>query len=163
MSKLEYLIIDAYNIIHAWSDLKKLLVQGNIDAASSQLIDRVRVIHDVDKIRVTVVFDGQGNKPEIIRPAPELTFSLLYSPTGVSADSLIEQITLNSKHPERITVASEDSFIRQTILSVGAKSIASDQLTSRILSCKIRQKNDLEKHKKSINKVWDKDNPWNVL
>lgn len=163
MSKLEHLIVDAYNIIHAWSDLKKLLVAGYLDAATSQLIERVRVIHDVDKIRVTVVFDGQGSKPEIIRPAPELTFSLLYSPTGVSADSLIEQIASNSKQPERIIVASEDSFIRQTILSVGAKSIASDQLTSRIMSCKIRQKNELEKHKKSINKAWDKDNPWHAL
>ena len=64
----EYLLVDGYNIIFAWSDLKEL-AEDNMDGARSKLLDYLSKYQGVRKCQIFVVFDAyrvQRHNEEII-------------------------------------------------------------------------------------------------
>jgi len=159
----KHLLIDGYNIIHAWPDLKKSLKTLGLDVTRSKLADIVRVIHDTEKLRLTIVFDGKGSDVEIERPTPEKTFSLLFSPRGISADTLIEQLASNAKKNQEIIVATDDSMIALSASSSGAIVISSHALLEWVNACQERQLRIIKDHQSSIQKSWKKQSPWDIL
>jgi len=94
-----HLLVDAYNVIHAWPDLRAALRTHGPEAARALLADALRPLHDSAGWRVSLVFDGRGPELLIERPGPELTFSHLHAPSGLTADAIIEQIVLNATLP----------------------------------------------------------------
>lgn len=152
----KHLIIDGYNIIHAWPELKKSLKTG-WSTSCDLLVHAMRIIHDTQNIRLTIVFDGKGKDITIERPTPELTFSLLFSPSGMSADSLIEHIAHNSKKPEYITVATQDLAVIQAVRSIGGFAITPKELKEWVDRCQDSQNTFLKQIKKQNpfnNKLW---------
>ena len=134
MAENEHLLIDGYNLIYAWPDLRKTLAIDSI-AVRTALADKVRVLHDFDGLRTTIVFDGCGDRIEIERPSQEVTFSFLFTPSGMTADAVIEQLVGKSQAPQSITVATEDAMIRETIISLGAFWLPFRELQDRITYC----------------------------
>src|SRR5712692_8438126 len=55
--KMERLVVDGYNVIHAWPTLKRLL-GVSLEAARDKLIERLSVYGLVTGADVTVVFDS---------------------------------------------------------------------------------------------------------
>lgn len=162
-SRKKHLLIDGYNIIHAWPNLKKSLKDLGLEATRSQLADIVRIIHDVENLRLTIVFDGKGNDIEIQRPTPEKTFSLLFSPSGITADTLIEQLANSHKKDQEIIVATDDSMIRLSATSSGSTIISSQALLDWVNACQQQQLNIIKEHRSSIKKSWKKNSPWDIL
>lgn len=161
--KDKHLLIDGYNIIYAWPDLKHMLPK-NIDAACAQLADTVRVIHDTGNLRLTLVFDGKGRMIEVIRPTGEPTFSLLYTPKGMTADTLIGQLTANPKKNQEIFVASQDSPLCQICAQKGAIILSPDALLDWVNTCKKTQTLDIGQRKKLADQQWKENkSPWNPL
>lgn len=159
----KHLLIDGYNIIHAWPVLKKALKEIGLEGSRTMLANIVRVIHDTEGLRLTIVFDGQGHNIKIERPTPELTFSLLYSPSGVSADALIEQLSSFPKKGQEIIVATEDSMIRQSATSFGATIISPQDLWDWVNACEKQQNQNIKNCQKSIEKIWKQQNPWDII
>ena len=65
----EYLLVDGYNIIFAWEDLREL-AEKNIDGARTRLMDILSNYQGYKKCRVILVFDAykvEGNPGEIIK------------------------------------------------------------------------------------------------
>ena len=52
----EYLLVDGYNVIFAWGDLKEL-AKVNIEAARNRLMDVLSNYQGFKKCRVILVFD----------------------------------------------------------------------------------------------------------
>lgn len=148
-----HLIIDGYNVIHAWPELRGVM-RGSQAAACERLIVEVRLIHDEDHCRVTVVFDGAGDKVEIDRPGGGQTFPVLYAPKGLSADGLIEQIVCNSANPERVTVVTGDRMIADAIVAAGALVQTPDDLAAWVRRCASSQELRLIKKQKKNNSDW---------
>jgi hypothetical protein len=94
-----HLLVDAYNVIHAWPELRALLAAHGPEAAQARLADLLRPIHDAEGWRVSLVFDGRGDAVVVERPGTELTFSHIFSPRGLSADGVIEQLVTNATLP----------------------------------------------------------------
>ena len=66
--KEEYLLVDGYNIIFAWPELKDL-AKENMDSAKSRLLHYLSKYKSVENINVIVVFDAyrvQGHPEEVI-------------------------------------------------------------------------------------------------
>jgi len=159
-----HLLIDGYNIIHAWPKLKALLNQFGTQKARDALADHVRLIHDIEHIRVTLVFDGQGTDFKIDRPNnQETTFSCLYTPTGMTADTIIEQITANIKKGQEIIVASDDHALRNAVHSHGASLISASNLMDWIQNANRKQKRALRAYKTTANKKWKNNSPFDTL
>ena len=149
----EHLLIDGFNVIHAWPELRKALEQGS-DVAQQRLADCVRVVHDFDGVRMTIVFDGRGDDIDIERPIGDLTFSHVYAPAGSSADALIEQYVFGANKPDKITVVTRDNMISETVRTLGARVITPDDLQDRVKRCEQMQANSLERHRKETEREW---------
>jgi predicted RNA-binding protein with PIN domain len=114
-----HLLIDAYNVIHQWPDLRQAMRRGSV-VAREMLGAAVRALHDHERIRVTLVFDGQGSEIEIERPSAQLTFSYLFSPRSLSADDVIERLVGSAADPGNYVIVTRDLAERHTLEALGA-------------------------------------------
>jgi hypothetical protein len=149
-----HLLIDGANILHAWPELNALLRKDR-DAARARLVQRVAAIHDVEQTRVTLVFDGRGEELTIEHPSDQATFSVIFTPTSVTADTVIEQMVGRSADAASCVVATDDRAERETILATGASAIAAAELIAWIDRVDVRQAIALKALRRSNDKHWD--------
>ena len=115
----EYLLVDGYNIIFAWDDLKKL-AQENLDAARKRLMDQLSNFAGWKKCRTILVFDaykvkgGQGSVEHYHN------IDVVYTKEAETADSYIEKVTYQLRHSSRVRVATSDGPEQLIILGHGA-------------------------------------------
>ena len=119
----EYVLVDGYNIIFAWDDLKAL-AKDSLDMARSRLINLLRNYQGFRQCPVIVVFDAykvKGN-PGSVEHLGGL--SVVYTKEAETADAYIERVTheLGKKH--RVRVATSDGLEQIIILGHGAQRIS---------------------------------------
>ncbi len=180
MAPDRHLLVDAYNVIHAWPELRALLVQHGPDAAQAKLIDALRPIHDTEGWRVSIVFDGKGDEILIERPGTELTFSLVYGPKGLSADGVIEQIVANTALPAEqdrrpskrqrhadapeIVVATRDNLLGESAAANGARLLSPTGLREWAGEAAARQTREVLARQRLSGGDWKKAvSPWSKL
>ena len=150
-----HLLIDGYNAIYQQPKLKQKL-KMELGSARMQLADSVRILHDFEQWRVTLVFDGKGDKIQIERPGKEFTFSLLFSPTHLSADGVIEQLITQSKNPKTLRVATGDNMIATVGRAAGAEVISLEQLWDWVAWCEEVQRRQLTRNREAGISQWKK-------
>ncbi len=116
----EYLLVDGYNIIFAWEELKKLAAE-NLDAAREGLINILCNYCGVRGCELIVVFDAykvKGNPGSVEKVH---NISVVYTKEAETADMYIEKVTheLGRKH-NNIRVATSDGLEQLIILGNGA-------------------------------------------
>jgi predicted RNA-binding protein with PIN domain len=115
----EYLLIDGYNIIFAWDELKKIAAD-NLDAARSQLINILCNYQGFRQCELILVFDAykvKNNKGEIEKVH---NISVVYTKEAETADSYIERVTHELSKNHRVRVATSDNLEQMIILGNGA-------------------------------------------
>lgn len=148
-----HLLIDGYNVIHDWPELHAEL-RGDGSVARSLLADAVRPLHDRERIRVTLVFDGRGADIEIERPGGDNTFSFLFSPATMSADDVIERLIGAADDPSLYTVVTRDRAERETIEALGATGMSPRDLKQWIERTQALLARDLKSHSREIDRRW---------
>lgn len=98
------------------------------------LIESVRVIHDTEGLRTTLVFDGDSLQIEY--PYKAASFTVLYASKELSADGVIERLVANSAQPKRILVITRDRMIADTITVFGAEILSPDAFWKWIERCR---------------------------
>jgi uncharacterized protein len=126
-----HLLVDGANILHAWAP-GRAIARRDLEAARSQLVQRLAAIHDEERVRVTVVFDGRGPELTIERPSDEVTFSVVRTPAGTTADDVIERLAAQAAEPAACVVATEDRGERETVTAAGAAVIRAADLETWI-------------------------------
>ena len=102
------LIIDAYNLIHRSSDLKKIL-RSNLEQAREQLLNKLIAFKKGKKIKITVVFDGsQVGQPSNLQRSG---LQIHYSVPPRNADEVIKILIQKKKNPRNLTVISSDNEV----------------------------------------------------
>ncbi len=127
----EYVLVDGYNIIFAWDDLKTL-ARDSLDMARSQLINLLRNYQGFRQCPVIVVFDAykvKGN-PGSVENLGGL--SVVYTKEAETADMYIEKVTheLGKKH--RVRVATSDGLEQIIILGHGAQRISASNFRREV-------------------------------
>jgi predicted RNA-binding protein with PIN domain len=132
---VEKVIVDGYNVIHAWPQLKRLLGDASLEAARDRLIDRLSVFGMVVGADVTVVFDAhhstaRSNSQEMVEGV-----HVLFTRKGHSADHAIERIAYEaSQAGDVITVATSDRFQRDLVRGMGGAVISAEELERRVVA-----------------------------
>ena len=54
----EFLLVDGYNIIHAWDELRELVEDVSLESARQRLMDILSNYKGVQKATIILVFDG---------------------------------------------------------------------------------------------------------
>ncbi len=115
----EYLLVDGYNIIFAWDELKAV-AQENLDAARKMLCDLLCNYQGYQKCEVIAVFDaykvrgGQGSVEKYHN------IHIVYTKEAETADSYIERATYELGRRHRVKVATSDGPEQLIILGHGA-------------------------------------------
>lgn len=158
----DHLLIDGYNVIHAWPELEALL-RRSVDAARERLVEACRVIREVDGLRVTLVFDSSRETVQVETPGEDQGYAVLFAPKGVSADGLIEQIVRRAKKPEHCVVISRDNLVLESIRAAGGFGYFPEELIDWVKRSQERLRRDLEVRKRASRKQWKEDSPWDAL
>ena len=120
-----YLLIDGYNIIFAWDELKEV-AKDNLEDARNMLIDRVcsyRALHAQEIILVFDAYKVKGNRGEVEKIH---NVSAVYTKEAQTADAYIEKTAheLGKKH--HVQVATSDGLEQMIILGSGAVRISAE-------------------------------------
>ncbi len=133
----DYLIVDGYNMIFAWDELKRL-ADINIDSARDKLCDILDNYAGFSGIEVTVVFDAYRRKGATLNKGKYNLLNVVYTKEGQLADHYIEQavrdITRSKKKDNkyRVAVATNDRLEQLTASTGGALRMSADELRARI-------------------------------
>ncbi len=115
----EYLLVDGYNIIFAWEDLKAV-ARENLDAARKQLCDLLSNYQGLKKNRVIVVFDAYKVKGGLGSVERYHNIHVVYTKEAETADAYIEKATYEIGKTHRVKVATSDGPEQLIILGHGA-------------------------------------------
>lgn len=121
------LLVDACNLLNRLSAYKDRLHEG-IDQLAEQLLTELQPLHDLEQWELHLVVDGKGNKLEQQFPGKVRTLSILYTPEGVQADTVIESWLLKLDASWSMRVASEDRAIMHSAISNKAEPMSAAQL-----------------------------------
>ena len=124
-----YLIVDGHSIIFAWPELRKLQSRRR-SLARDELIKQLRHYQDWSGIRVSVVFDGAGER--VTEESNPSDVQVFYSPRGQSADSIVERLAGKYASRFELTVATSDSLEKETVNAFGAACISPEELRRRL-------------------------------
>jgi len=119
----EYLLVDGYNIIFAWDELKKLAGQ-DISAARAALCDLLANYRGARQCEVIVVFDAykvKGNPGSVEKVNG---IYVVYTKEAETADAYIEKTTYDLSKNHRVRVATSDALEQLIILGHGALRIS---------------------------------------
>ena len=127
----EYLLVDGYNIIFAWDELKAI-AEENLDAARKQLCDILSNYRGFRKCRVIAVFDaykvkgGQGSVEKYHG------IHVVYTKEAETADAYIERATYEIGRHHRVRVATSDGPEQLIILGHGALRISASAFRQEV-------------------------------
>ena len=125
------LMIDGYNMIYSWEDLKEL-ARADLSHARDRLIDRIFNYQGYTGEKVILVFDGYKVRDN---PGSSLTrgnMSVVYTRTDQTADSYIEEMSYKLRGKYRITVASSDGLVQNAVFAHAALRMSAREMAGRI-------------------------------
>ncbi|WP_283606557.1 translation factor GTPase family protein [Faecalispora anaeroviscerum] len=119
MTGPEYLLVDGYNIIFAWDELKTV-ARESLDTARKLLMDLLCNYQGYRKCELILVFDAYRvprNTGEVQRYH---NISVVYTKQAETADAYIEKTTYELAKQYRVRVATSDGMEQMIILGHGA-------------------------------------------
>ena len=128
------LIVDGYNVIHAWTSLKRLLSEASLEAAREKLIERLAVLGMISGESVTVVFDAHHSAAATNSEDDIDGVHVVFTRRGHSADHVIERLAYEASNAgDVITVATSDRFQGDLVRGMGGAVISALELERRVI------------------------------
>ena len=118
----EYLLVDGYNIIFAWDELKALAAES-LAAARQSLADILSNYQGYRKCGVILVFDAYKVKGNPGSVEKYKNIYIVYTKEAETADAYIEKATYDMRKQYRVRVATSDGMEQLIILGHGASRI----------------------------------------
>ena len=147
----EYLLVDGYNIIFAWEDLKELAAV-NIDGARERLMDILCNYQGFKKSTLILVFDAYKVKGNPGSVETYHNIHVVYTKEAETADQYIEKTVHEIGRKYRVTVATSDQLEQVIILGQGGQRMSARELLEDVIEVShqiretARQKSSSEKN-----------------
>ncbi len=127
----EYLLVDGYNIIFAWDELKKI-ADDSLDLARDKLIGILKNYQGAKGFNIILVFDAylvKGNKGSVEK---EDNIYVVYTKEAETADNYIEKTATALSKYNKVRVATSDYLEQVIIIGRGAVRISAKDLKAEI-------------------------------
>ena len=141
----EYLLVDGYNIIFAWEELK-CIARENLDAARTALCDLLCNYQGYKKNRVIAVFDAYKVKGGLGSVEKYHNIHVVYTKEAETADAYIEKATYELGKYHRVKVATSDGPEQLIILGHGALRLSASNFREEVESVQGQISGVLEKN-----------------
>lgn len=142
-----YLIVDGYNIINAWDNLRDI-AKSDLEGAREKLISDIIEYAEFTGRKAIIVFDAYNVKNSREKVEERKHITIVYTREHQTADSYIEKFITSLSRYDDVKVATNDYAEQQMILGKGATRISARELKLDLdhANKKIREKNSsLEK------------------
>ncbi|WP_448901533.1 NYN domain-containing protein [Eubacterium sp.] len=129
----EYLLVDGYNVIFSWDNLKNL-ADSSIDGARNALINILCNYQGYKRCEVIVVFDAykvKGNHREIEKVN---NITVVYTKEAETADMYIEKASLDLAKKHKVRVVTSDALEQVIILGNSALRVSSREFQGEVKS-----------------------------
>ena len=127
----EYVLVDGYNVIHAWDFLKEMTDDG-MDAARSALINILCNYRGFKRCELILVFDAyrvKGHDREIEKLGG---ITVVYTKEAETADMYIERASYKLARTNRVRVVTSDGMEQMIILGNGAIRVSSREFLEEV-------------------------------
>lgn len=131
IGKDDYLLVDGYNIIFAWQELKEL-AEINIDSARDKLIEKLANYQGYKGCKLILVFDAykvRGGKENVIKQG---NLWIVYTKEAETADRYIAKTSLELTGKGMVRVATSDALIQMIIFGSGAVRTSARELEAEV-------------------------------
>jgi len=131
IGKDDYLLVDGYNIIFAWQELKEL-ADINIDSARDKLIEKLANYQGYKGCKLILVFDAykvKGGKENVIKQG---NLWIVYTKEAETADRYIAKTSLELTGKGMVRVATSDALIQMIIFGSGAVRTSARELEAEV-------------------------------
>ena len=125
--KQQCLLVDGYNVIHAWPELKDI-AKDNLDGARFRLLDMMCNYQGYKKCLLIVVFDAYKVPGNLGQSTTYHNIHVVYTKEKQTADMYIERATRQMANDYQITVATSDALEQLIVTGAGAYRMSSREL-----------------------------------
>ena len=137
------MLVDGYNVIFAWDDLKEL-AKENIEAARNKLMDVLCNYQGFKNYPLILVFDAyrvKGHREEITKYH---NIHVVYTKEAETADMFIEKTVHAIGRKYQVTVATSDGLEQVIIMGQGGKRLSAAGLKEEVDMAAAQMKEHLE-------------------
>lgn len=127
----EFLLVDGYNIIFAWDDLKAAAKTG-LSHARQMLMDILCNYQGVRPCQLILVFDAYKVSNNPGRAEKYNNISVVYTKEAETADNYIEKATYKLGKNSRVRVATSDGLEQIIILGHGALRVSAKEFRREV-------------------------------
>jgi predicted RNA-binding protein with PIN domain len=148
------LLVDGYNIVGAWQDLKAVRDRDGLEPSRHRLAEALTGYSAFQGFDTQLVFDSQYQETcgsrEIITP----NLCVCYTDFGQTADTYIEKACADFRHDlrkfqQRLIVATSDRAQQLTVVGYGAEWMSAERLESEVEAAALRVRQKQKSAKKS--------------
>ena len=129
--KEEYLLVDGYNIIFAWEELRELS-EVSIDGARGRLLDILCDYQGMRGFEVIAVFDAYRVKGHDTEVLDYHNIHVVYTKEAETADQYIERFSHANGKKYDVTVATSDGLEQIIIRGQGCRLLSARELEKEI-------------------------------
>lgn len=129
----EVLLVDGYNIIHAWPELKEISKES-LEEARHALIEIMQDFQGYRDYRIIVVFDAYMISGGLERKERFGQLEVVFTKENETADHYIERWADDAPKNIRVLVATSDHLQQTIVLSRGAVRISARELWEQVKS-----------------------------
>jgi hypothetical protein len=147
VSNMDVLLVDGYNMIGAWEELKQLK-EKDIGQARDRLIELMAEYQAFSGYRVIIVFDAYYVKGTM-KKTKAFKVEVIYTKEKETADERIERLVKKLKNVEtQVYVATSDYAEQRTIFGQGALRISARELLIEVRNVERKIRENIEKQRK---------------
>ncbi len=148
----EFLLVDGYNIIHAWEDLSEIAAES-LEDARDKLLDIMSNYKGFIRTEVIVVFDAYKVKNNRGSVYTHRNITVVYTKEAETADHYIERTTKELVQEYAVKVATSDYLEQIIIMGAGALRVTPRELQAYIEDAKARGRKKLEERRPAKNNM----------
>ncbi len=143
------LLVDGYNMIHAWDELKALSTD-NIHGARERLIDICSEYQGIVGGELILVFDAYLVPGGIGSMKKQKNIYVVYTREAETADQYIEQATKKKARDYSVTVATSDHMEQLIVWGEGALRMSAPEFEAEIERARKKLREDFLKKNNSL-------------
>lgn len=126
------LIVDGYNIINSWPELKSANV-SSLEDSREKLVEYLEDYRAYKGVKVVIVFDAHMVKGSMEKHEYRGNVEIVYTKENETADAYIERLVNEVGRLYDILVATSDWLEQQVVLGRGAARISARELRAEVM------------------------------
>ena len=127
----EYLLVDGYNVIFAWDELKEL-AKVNMESARNKLMDILSNYQGFKKCTVILVFDAYKVDGDTLEIQKYHNIHVVYTKQAETADQYIEKVVHHIGRKRHVTVVTSDGVEQVVTRGQGSALISSREFYEEV-------------------------------